>query len=322
MPSAVETVFVQSLQQNITVPCWSAVVSKENQCSNPLNGADGLPPRPPHNASNPMIATCVAVPSHSLSSSYKRERSSWRRLNDSEAAVFLSGSPPEILADGGAAAYGITQRVGRPLQPSRTWDQDALVDTILNTSVPVPASSLNLSLFLSRSFSLSRSLSLSVSPFLPSALAPAPLPLRFLPPRSSALFRSLVCVHICFLEQVGGSVSLSVMDYLPSSLYTPPQAAVWWPALNDALITAAVAKGTLATHPHAHAHERAHARTPNAHAFLYARTHIQRECARARARERERERERETRARARNRERERERERAGKQRLASRLSLF
>lgn len=44
-------------------------------------------------------------------------------------------------------------------------------------------------------------------------------------------------------SSVGGSVSLSVMDYLPSSLYTPPQAAVWWPALNDALIAAAVSKG-------------------------------------------------------------------------------
>lgn len=56
---------------------------------------------------------------------------------------------------------------------------------------------------------------------------------------------SVFALHSCFLEQVGGSVSLSVMDYLPSSLYTPPQAAVWWPALNDALITAAVAKGAL-----------------------------------------------------------------------------
>ena len=44
-------------------------------------------------------------------------------------------------------------------------------------------------------------------------------------------------------SSVGGSVSLSVMDYIPSSLYTPPQAAVWWPALNDALLTAAISKG-------------------------------------------------------------------------------
>jgi hypothetical protein len=70
---------------------------------------------------------------------------------------------------------------------------------------------------------------------------------------------SVFALHSCFLEQVGGSVSLSVMDYLPSSLYTPPQAAVWWPALNDALITAAVAKGAparpplLCTHRHTHA---------------------------------------------------------------------
>jgi hypothetical protein len=42
------------------------------------------------------------------------------KLNDSEAAVFLSGSPPEILADGGAAAYG-KPRSSQPHQPSRTY---------------------------------------------------------------------------------------------------------------------------------------------------------------------------------------------------------
>ena len=95
---ALESVFVPSLQQNITVPCWSAAVAETKRCANPLHGAEGLPPKTPHNSSTPMQL----------------------RLNDSEAAVFLSGSPPEILADGGAAAYG-KQRSDQLHQPSRTY---------------------------------------------------------------------------------------------------------------------------------------------------------------------------------------------------------
>jgi hypothetical protein len=154
------SVFVPSLQLDLTVPCWSAAVAAADppreQCINPLRGSAGLPPPPTFNRTSPMRPS----------------------LNGTTAEVFLSGSPPEVLADGGVAAYATQLRGDQqaPPPPSRTWDQDALVETILNASV-------------------------------------------------------------------GGSVSLSVMDYFPSSLYTPPAAAVWWPALNDALITAAVAKG-------------------------------------------------------------------------------
>eukprot|EP01047_Picozoa_sp_COSAG01_P022073 COSAG01_NODE_1300_length_10830_cov_25.036716_9_plen_129_part_00 len=98
------------------------------------------------------------------------------QLNGTLASVFLPASPPELLADGGAAAAAAAGAGSMMAGGSRTWDQDALVDTIRSCSV-------------------------------------------------------------------NGSVSLSVMDYLPSSLYTPPQHRVWWPALNDALIASASAKG-------------------------------------------------------------------------------
>jgi hypothetical protein len=147
-----------------TVPCWSAAVPSSQRCDNPLNHPDGDEGQEEGGAK----ARAVAPPAPSNASHPMRVQ-----LNGTLASVFLPASPPELLADGGAAAAGAGSMMAGG---SRTWDQDALVDTIRSCSV-------------------------------------------------------------------NGSVSLSVMDYLPSSLYTPPQQRVWWPALNDALIASASAKG-------------------------------------------------------------------------------
>jgi len=40
-----------------------------------------------------------------------------------------------------------------------------------------------------------------------------------------------------------GTVSLSVMDFLPASQFKPPEDVMWWPALSNALATAANTKG-------------------------------------------------------------------------------
>eukprot|EP01052_Picozoa_sp_SAG31_P012942 SAG31_NODE_767_length_12232_cov_6.917827_4_plen_530_part_00 len=149
-PTSDGSTFVPAVSQNLTLPCWSAALPVSARCANPLPDAD-------------LVAN-ISHPYHV-------------KLNKTKGSAFIGASPPEILNDGGAAAYRelvhTTPTIGLG---SRTWDQDGLIHTIRSCSI-------------------------------------------------------------------GGTVSLSVMDYLPSSAYSPPAAAVWWPALNDALLAAALSRG-------------------------------------------------------------------------------